>query len=44
MHQERCISVFEMRRSRRLVISFFATLSNDDYGFYWYFSLLIEME
>jgi primary-amine oxidase len=25
-----------MRRSRRLVISFFATVGNYDYGFYWY--------
>lgn len=27
---------FEVRRSRRLVISFFATVGNYDYGFYWY--------
>jgi primary-amine oxidase len=27
----------EVRRSRRLVISFFATVGNYDYGFYWYF-------
>jgi primary-amine oxidase len=26
----------EVRRSRRLVISFFATVGNYDYGFYWY--------
>ncbi len=26
----------ETRRSRRLVISFFATVGNYDYGFYWY--------
>ncbi|SEE66165.1 primary-amine oxidase [Rhizobiales bacterium GAS191] len=28
--------VYEVRRSRRLVISFFATVGNYDYGFYWY--------
>jgi primary-amine oxidase len=27
----------ESRRSRRLVVSFIATLGNYDYGFYWYF-------
>ena len=27
----------EVRRSRRLVISFIATVGNYDYGFYWYF-------
>jgi primary-amine oxidase len=27
----------EIRRSRRLVISFFATVGNYDYGFFWYF-------
>lgn len=27
----------EVRRSRRLVVSFFATVGNYDYGFYWYF-------
>src|SRR5690625_7400956 len=26
----------EARRSRRLVISFFTTVANYDYGFYWY--------
>ena len=26
----------EVRRSRRLVISFFATVGNYDYGFFWY--------
>jgi primary-amine oxidase len=26
----------QVRRSRRLVISFFATVGNYDYGFYWY--------
>jgi primary-amine oxidase len=27
----------EVRRSRRLVVSFIATVGNYDYGFYWYF-------
>src|SRR5207237_4809385 len=27
----------ESRRSRRLVISFIATVGNYEYGFYWYF-------
>ncbi len=27
----------EMRRSRRLVVSFIATVGNYEYGFYWYF-------
>ncbi|AYY12529.1 primary-amine oxidase [Actinobacteria bacterium YIM 96077] len=36
----------EVRRSRRLVISYFATVGNYDYGFYWYFYLdgTIELE
>ena len=29
----------EVRRQRRLVVSFFATVGNYDYGFYWYFYL-----
>jgi primary-amine oxidase len=29
----------ETRRQRRLVVSFFATIGNYDYGFYWYFHL-----
>ncbi|WP_157253280.1 primary-amine oxidase [Nonomuraea typhae] len=29
----------ETRRQRRLVISFFTTVGNYDYGFYWYFYL-----
>jgi len=29
----------EVRRSRRLVVSFFATVGNYDYGFFWYFYL-----
>src|SRR5262249_7132460 len=27
----------EVRRSRRLVVSFIATVGNYDYGFFWYF-------
>ena len=36
----------EVRRQRRLVISFFATIGNYDYGFYWYLYLdgTIELE
>ncbi|MEC4018579.1 primary-amine oxidase [Streptomyces sp. H27-D2] len=30
-------SAAESRRSRRLVVSYIATLGNYDYGFYWYF-------
>jgi primary-amine oxidase len=36
-HYEFRTKVFEVRRSRRLVVSFFATVGNYDYGFYWYF-------
>lgn len=35
-HHEFRTGVHETRRSRRLVISFFATVGNYDYGFYWY--------
>lgn len=35
-HYEFRTGVFELRRSRRLVISFFCTVANYDYGFYWY--------
>ena len=35
-HYEFRNETFETRRSRRLVISFFATVGNYDYGFYWY--------
>jgi primary-amine oxidase len=35
-HYEMRTGVFEVRRSRRLVVSFFATVGNYDYGFYWY--------
>ncbi|GGL97551.1 primary-amine oxidase [Nakamurella endophytica] len=36
----------ESRRNRRLVVSFFVTVGNYDYGFYWYFGLdgAIELE
>ncbi|MFC4031684.1 primary-amine oxidase [Streptomyces polygonati] len=36
----------QSRRNRRLVVSFFVTVGNYDYGFYWYFSLdgAIELE
>jgi primary-amine oxidase len=38
--------VSEVRRQRRLVISFFTTVGNYDYGFYWYLYLdgKIELE
>ncbi|GAA1079288.1 primary-amine oxidase [Nocardiopsis composta] len=29
----------QVRRQRRLVVSFFSTVGNYDYGFYWYFHL-----
>ncbi|WAC27187.1 primary-amine oxidase [Ancylobacter sp. SL191] len=35
-HYEFRNGIYETRRSRRLVISFFATVGNYDYGFYWY--------
>jgi primary-amine oxidase len=35
-HFEFRTGTHEVRRSRRLVISFFATVGNYDYGFYWY--------
>jgi primary-amine oxidase len=35
-HYEFRNGIFEVRRSRRLVISFFATVGNYDYGFFWY--------
>ena len=35
-HYEFRNGVYEVRRSRRLVISFFVTVGNYDYGFYWY--------
>ena len=35
-HYEFRTDTFEVRRSRRLVISSFATVGNYDYGFFWY--------
>ncbi|NUP03071.1 MAG: primary-amine oxidase [Nonomuraea sp.] len=36
----------QTRRQRRLVLSFFATVGNYDYGFYWYLSLdgVVELQ
>jgi primary-amine oxidase len=36
-HTDWRINYTEVRRSRRLVVSFIATVGNYDYGFYWYF-------
>jgi primary-amine oxidase len=36
-HTDWRIHATEVRRSRRLVVSFIATVGNYDYGFYWYF-------
>ncbi|KQP02033.1 tyramine oxidase [Leifsonia sp. Leaf264] len=38
-HQDMFTGSNEVRRSRRLVISFFTTVGNYDYGFYWYLYL-----
>jgi primary-amine oxidase len=38
-HTDAASGTAETRRSRRLVVSFIATVSNYDYGFYWYFYL-----
>jgi len=38
-HNDPANGTAEVRRSRRLVVSAFATVSNYDYGFYWYFYL-----
>ena len=35
-HYEFRAGIYEVRRSRRLVISFFVTVGNYDYGFFWY--------
>jgi len=35
-HTDMFNGMVETRRSRRLVISFFTTIGNYDYGFYWY--------
>lgn len=36
-HTDAAIEQNETRRARRLVVSFFVTVGNYDYGFYWYF-------
>lgn len=36
-HYEFRNETFETRRSRRLVVSFWSTVGNYDYGFFWYF-------
>src|SRR5581483_12507962 len=36
-HVDWRLGTTEVRRSRRLVVSFFSTVGNYDYGFYWYF-------
>jgi primary-amine oxidase len=38
-HTDALRGTTEVRRSRRLVVSFIATVSNYDYGFFWYFYL-----
>jgi primary-amine oxidase len=38
-HQDLHGGTSEVRRSRRLVVSFIATVGNYEYGFYWYFYL-----
>lgn len=45
-HTDMFNGMAETRRSRRLVISFFLTIGNYDYGFYWYLYLdgTIEFE
>ncbi|MCU1679410.1 MAG: hypothetical protein JWQ81_149 [Amycolatopsis sp.] len=45
-HSDTWTSSSVSRRGRRLVVSFFVTVGNYDYGFYWYFSLdgTIELE
>ena len=38
-HTDFATGTAEVRRSRRMVVSSFATISNYDYGFFWYFYL-----
>jgi primary-amine oxidase len=38
-HTDPATGTDEVRRSRRMVVSSFATVSNYDYGFFWYFYL-----
>ncbi|MFE0024411.1 primary-amine oxidase [Amycolatopsis sp. NPDC059021] len=45
-HSDLFTGTSETRRQRRLVVSYFGTIGNYDYGFYWYFFLdgTIELE
>lgn len=45
-HTDDFAGTADTRRQRRLVVSFFVTVGNYDYGFYWYFYLdgTIELE
>ncbi len=47
-HLDGRLGTAEVRRSRRLVVSFIATVGNYEYGFYWYFyqdgSLQLEVK
>jgi primary-amine oxidase len=45
-HNDYFTGTSQTRRQRRLVVSFFGTVGNYDYGFYWYFTLdgTIELE
>ncbi|WGW11034.1 primary-amine oxidase [Saxibacter everestensis] len=45
-HSDEYTGSVDVRRSRRLVVSFFITVGNYDYGFYWYLYLdgAIELE
>lgn len=36
-HHEHRTGISEMRRARELIVSFFTTIDNYDYGFYWHF-------
>ena len=38
-HTEQFTGTTDVRRQRRFVISFFTTVGNYDYGFYWYLYL-----
>jgi primary-amine oxidase len=38
-HTDQWAGSSEVRRQRRLVVSYFTTIGNYDYGFYWYFYL-----
>jgi primary-amine oxidase len=38
-HYDMASQVAEVRRARRLVVSFISTVGNYEYGFYWYFGL-----